>query len=131
MYIVRSLQARVLCEEWEKREQLERLQQEQQELLESEKLKRLEFEQKQRENEQQLQDAEYRLQQLEAEKESLDLELNAAHEKVRRAEGAQLLLKSQIVVTRPSRSGERIRRTQSFVPTTTTKDRPNDRVEYS
>lgn len=52
---VRSLQARVLREEWEKREQLERLQQEQQELLEMEKMKRLEFERMQQENERQLQ----------------------------------------------------------------------------
>lgn len=55
MYAVRSLQARVLREEWEKREQLERLQQEQQELLEMEKMKRLEFERMQQENERQLQ----------------------------------------------------------------------------
>ena len=52
---VRGLQARVLREEWERREQLERLQKEQQDLLESEKLKRLEFERKQQDNERQLQ----------------------------------------------------------------------------
>lgn len=55
LYItVRNLQARVLREEWEKREQLEKLQQEQQELLEMEKMKRLEFERMQQKNEQQL-----------------------------------------------------------------------------
>lgn len=48
------MQARVLREEWERREQLERLQKEQQDLLESEKLKRLEFERKQHDNERQL-----------------------------------------------------------------------------
>ncbi|XP_011869365.1 PREDICTED: differentially expressed in FDCP 6 homolog isoform X1 [Vollenhovia emeryi] len=119
--IVRNLQARVLREEWEKREQLERLQQEQQELLEMEKMKRMEFERMQKKNEQQLQDAELRLQQLEAEREQLDSELRTAREKVKRAEEAQLLLETQIV-TRPLRGGERIRRTQSFIPTT--KERP-------
>lgn len=52
---VRNLQARVLREEWEKREQLEKLQQEQQQLLEMEKTRRLEFEQMQQKNERQLQ----------------------------------------------------------------------------
>lgn len=52
---VRGLQARVLREEWEKREQLEKLQEEQQKLLEMEKMKRLEFERMQQENERQLQ----------------------------------------------------------------------------
>jgi len=66
-------------------------------------------------------DAELRLQQLEAEREHLDAELRAAREKVKRAEEAQLLLGTQIV-TRPLRGGERIRRTQSFIPTT--KERP-------
>lgn len=51
---MRGLQARVLREEWEKREQMERLQQEQEELLELEKLKRIEFELKQQNNERQL-----------------------------------------------------------------------------
>ncbi|XP_014474106.1 PREDICTED: differentially expressed in FDCP 6 homolog isoform X1 [Dinoponera quadriceps] len=119
--IVRSLQARVLREEWEKREQLEKLQEEQQKLLEMEKMKRLEFERMQRENERQLHDAGLRLQQLEAERQHLDTELRAACEKVKRAEEAQFLLEAQIVA-RPLRGGERIRRTQSFVPTT--KERP-------
>ncbi|XP_047358028.1 switch-associated protein 70-like isoform X2 [Vespa velutina] len=120
--IVRNLQARVLREEWERREQLEKLQQEQQDLLEMEKMKRLEFERKQQENEHQLRDAEMRLQMLEAEKQSLDAELRAAQQKVKRAEEAQILLEAQIVVTRPLKSGERIRRTQSFIPTT--KEKP-------
>jgi len=62
-----------------------------------------------------------RLQQLEAEKEHLDTELRAAREKVKHAEEAQLLLEEQIVI-RPLKGGERIRRTQSFIPTT--KERP-------
>ncbi|XP_011645865.1 differentially expressed in FDCP 6 homolog [Pogonomyrmex barbatus] len=66
-------------------------------------------------------DAELRLQQLEAEREHLDAELRAAREKVKRAEEAQLVLEAQIV-TRPLRGAERIRRTQSFMPTT--KERP-------
>lgn len=51
---MRSLQSRVLREEWEKRAELEQLQKEQQELLELEKLKRMEFEMKQQDNEKQL-----------------------------------------------------------------------------
>lgn len=66
-------------------------------------------------------DAELRLQQLEMEREHLDAELRAAREKVKRAEEAQFLLETQIV-TRPLKGGERIRRTQSFIPTT--KERP-------
>lgn len=45
---------RVLREEWEKREELERLQDEQKILLEQEREKRMEFEKKQREKEAQL-----------------------------------------------------------------------------
>ena len=67
-------------------------------------------------------DAEMRLQHLESEKQSLDSELRTAREKVRQAEEAQILLEAQIVTVRPPRSGERIRRTQSFIPTT--KERP-------
>ncbi|XP_012265997.2 differentially expressed in FDCP 6 homolog [Athalia rosae] len=115
--IVRNLQSKILQEEWERREQLEKLQQEQQELLESERLKRLEFERRQQENEVKLQEAAARLEQLEAERQNLDAELTFVREKVRKAEGAQLLLEAQIVVTRPSRSGDRIRRTQSLIPT--------------
>lgn len=66
-------------------------------------------------------DASSRLQQLETERQHLDNELRAAHEKVKRAEEAQLLLEAQIVA-RPLKGGERIRRTQSFIPTT--KERP-------
>lgn len=132
---------------------MERLQQEQQELLELEKLKRMEFELKQQNNERQLRgshayipkpyiipltllninvilsDAEERLHQLESDKQNLDAELQVAHEKVKRAEEAQIILETQLVTTRPPRSGERIRRTQSFIPTT--KERPmviDDRV---
>lgn len=61
-------------------------------------------------------DAEVRLQQLEAEREHLGAELRAAREKVKRAEEAQLLLETQ-VVTPTLRGGERIRRTQSLIPT--------------
>lgn len=62
-------------------------------------------------------EAELRLQQLESEKHTLDTELQAAREKVKRAEEAQIVLESQIVTTRP-KTGERIRRSQSFIPTT-------------
>lgn len=55
-YVISSrlLLYRVLREEWEKREELERLQEEQRVLLEQEREKRKEFEQKQREKELQL-----------------------------------------------------------------------------
>lgn len=49
-----TLSFRVLREEWEKREELERLQDEQKILLEQEREKRMEFEKKQREKEAQL-----------------------------------------------------------------------------
>lgn len=67
-------------------------------------------------------DAEIRLHQLEAEKENLDAELRMAREKVRRAEEAQILLEAEIVTVRPIKGRERIRRTQSFIPTT--KEKP-------
>lgn len=67
-------------------------------------------------------DAEHRLQQLEAEKKNLDAELKSAREKVRRAEEAQILLEAEIVTVRPTKGRERIRRTQSFIPTT--KEKP-------
>lgn len=89
----------------------------------------MEFEQKQRENEEQLEDAEARLYRLQMEKENLDAELNVAREKVWCAEEAQLLLEARIVVTRPLRSRERIRRPHSFVPTTTTREKPNESVK--
>lgn len=66
-------------------------------------------------------DAELRLQQLEMEREHLDAELRVTREKVKCAEEAQILLETQIV-TRPLKGSERIRRTQSFIPTT--KERP-------
>lgn len=43
-----------MAEEWEKREELERLQQEQQLLLDEERIKRMEYEDKQRQKEEQL-----------------------------------------------------------------------------
>ncbi|XP_015110154.1 differentially expressed in FDCP 6 homolog [Diachasma alloeum] len=127
--IVRGLQARVLREEWERREELERLQQEQLELLETEKMKRREFEAKQMENERQLKDAESRLKQLESERQSLDKELSAAHEKVKRTEEAQLLLEAKFVMMRPLRSGDRVRRTQSFVPMSRERPLITERLE--
>lgn len=66
-------------------------------------------------------EAELRLQQLEMEREHLDTELRVAREKVKHAEEAQFLLETQIV-TRPLKGSEKIRRTQSFIPTT--KERP-------
>lgn len=63
-------------------------------------------------------DAELRLEQLEEEKRKLDAELEAARAKVREAEEAQIILESQLVTIRPVRLGDRIRRTQSYIPPT-------------
>lgn len=52
--IVRGLQARVLAEEWEKRDELERLQREQKMLLDEERIKRKEYEERQRKKEEEL-----------------------------------------------------------------------------
>ena len=54
MVLSRNLQARVLREEWAKREELERLQQEQQMLLEEEQRKRRAFELLQKDQEKKL-----------------------------------------------------------------------------
>merc|ERR1711983_449241 len=55
--IVRQLQARVLEEEWGRREALEKLQEEQRMMLEEERRKREAFEQQQSEKESQLREA--------------------------------------------------------------------------
>ncbi|XP_018012751.1 mitogen-activated protein kinase kinase kinase kinase 4 [Hyalella azteca] len=90
--IVRNLQARVLREEWAKREELERLQQEQQQLLEEEQRKRRAFEILQKEQEKKLREAEARLKALDSDRRRLDEELRAAREKiVMSGRGKQLL----------------------------------------
>ncbi|CAI6372353.1 unnamed protein product [Macrosiphum euphorbiae] len=80
--IIRNLQARVLREEWEKREKLERLQEEHIHCCWSKKREeRKEFEIEQREKENQLLEAQQILIELEAEKQRLDEELTRAQKK--------------------------------------------------
>ncbi|CAH1282304.1 unnamed protein product [Diabrotica balteata] len=121
--IVRGLQARVLAEEWEKREELERLQAEQKLLLEEERQKRKEYEDLQKEKEYQLKSAEQRLAQLEKERLHLDNQLRIANEKMKVAEDRKEILESKLFqVTPVVREGDRIRRVQSFMPST--KEKP-------
>jgi hypothetical protein len=60
--LVRSLQARILNEEWEKREELEKLQEEQRRLLDLERNKTKTFQRRQTEMERQLEGKGYVLQ---------------------------------------------------------------------
>lgn len=121
--IVRALQARVLNEEWEKREELERLQIEQRLLLEEERGKRKEYEDLQRQKEQQLLDAQERLQQLENERKVLDDQLTIAHDKIKYSEDRKEALEAKLMIMTPLvKEGDRIRRSQSFMPST--KERP-------
>uniref|UniRef100_T1J5D9 Large ribosomal subunit protein P2 n=1 Tax=Strigamia maritima TaxID=126957 RepID=T1J5D9_STRMM len=73
--IVRNLQARVLREEWDKREELERLRDEQNLLLDRERSKSEGLEMKTNENEEKLENALGKLQLLEDEKKKLDNQL--------------------------------------------------------
>ncbi|XP_045476802.1 switch-associated protein 70-like [Harmonia axyridis] len=121
--IVRNLQARVLAEEWEKREELERLQEEQRLLLEEERGKRLEFEELQRRKEKQLRDAEERLKQLENEKQLLDDQLRIAHQNIKKSENEKEIVEARLHQVSPTlRSLAKVRRTQSFIPST--KEKP-------
>ncbi|CAH0390572.1 unnamed protein product [Bemisia tabaci] len=113
--IVRNLQARVLREEWEKREELERLQEEQRLLLEQERQKRREFEQKQREKETQLQEAEMRLRELELERQRLDLELSRAQQKISLSEKSVASIEATYKSINPQ---IKVRRALSFMPST-------------
>ncbi|VVC91266.1 unnamed protein product [Leptidea sinapis] len=106
---------RVLAEEWERREELERLQEEQNRMLEEERFKRMQFEMLQAEKEAQYREAERRLKELEQEKQKLDAELKAAQEKIYTTEHTAQALHDLNPVLR---NGERARRAISFVPTT-------------
>ncbi|ENN75968.1 hypothetical protein YQE_07502, partial [Dendroctonus ponderosae] len=119
--IVRALQARVLAEEWEKRDELERLQCEQKMLLDEERIKRQEYEERQREKEEQLR--KQRLAQLEKERHALDDELKQAREKIVLSEGKKDFLEAKLYQYAPVlREGDRVRRAHSFMPST--KERP-------
>lgn len=104
-----------MAEEWEKRDELERLQQEQQLLLDEERIKRMEYEDKQRQKEEQLKcwlnkvciklmssnvtyliGAEERLAQLEKEREALDEELKQARQKMILSEGKKDFLEAKL-----------------------------------
>ncbi|RXG62028.1 hypothetical protein Avbf_03074 [Armadillidium vulgare] len=116
-----NLQARVLREEWEKREELEALQKEQNLLLEEERKKREAFEALQLEKETQLQEAQNRLRKLELERQKLDRELRGAREKIVMSERGKELLEARMKVkerTPPSRtySLRPIRREQRATP---------------
>lgn len=121
--IVRALQARVLAEEWEKREELELLQKEQTALYEEEKQKRIEFEQLQKEKEAELSLAEQKLKELEDERIKLDKELKHARFKIIRSEETKEDLESRIDSLLPTLSGASLRRTSSFV-VSSSRDRP-------
>ncbi|KAI5697265.1 hypothetical protein M8J75_007670 [Diaphorina citri] len=97
----------ILREEWEKREELERLQSEQKALLEQERRKREEFERKQKEKEAQLLEAQQALREVEAERQRLDKELQFN----KRTQQTDAALHSQV----------KVRRAQSFMPLTKTR----------
>jgi switch-associated protein 70 len=122
--IVRALQARVLAEEWEKREELEQLQAEQRTMLEMERQKRMEFENVQRDKEQQLIDAEKMLKHLEEERQKLDIELQQARQKIQMSEDTKGMFEARLSSLSPVMrgDGEKLRRAQSFMPST--RERP-------
>ena len=114
------IQARILNEEWARRETLERLQEEQKAMLESERKKREEFERMQTDKERQLRgetiirsikrlyfhahasytssEAQMRVEEMEKERVKLDRQLNMAQEKTRKANIGQEVLEAKIKV---------------------------------
>ena len=116
---IKSFQARILNEEWARRETLERLQEEQKAMLESERKKREEFEREQNDKEKQLRgiwktyklqkdtyhdyrltfsEAQQRVEEMENERRKLDRQLNIAQEKTKRANLGQEVLEAKIKV---------------------------------
>merc|ERR1711892_665464 len=96
--IVRTLQARMLTEEWEKRELLEKMQEEQKEMLDMERSKREESESIQIERETKVKDAEKKIRDLEDERKKLDDELKKHKEKARRINIGHEVLEAKIKV---------------------------------
>ena len=96
--IVRTLQARMLTEEWERRELLEKMQEDQREELTMERSKREEFEKVQEERETKVRDAESRITELEEERKKLDDELKKHIEKSRRMNIGQEVLEVKMRV---------------------------------
>lgn len=121
--IVRALQARVLAEEWEKREELEQLQKEQSTLYQEEKQKRIEYEKLKEEKERELLLAEQKLKELENERIKLDKELKQAKFKIIRSEKTKEDLETRIDSLLPTLSGASLRRTSSFI-VSSSRDRP-------
>merc|ERR1719188_1852746 len=105
--IVRTLQARILNEEWARRETLERLQEEQKSMLEHERRKREEFERQQNEKEGQLRDAQKRVEEMERERRKLDRQLDLAQEKTKRANLGQEVLEAKMRVKEQEHTLER------------------------
>merc|ERR1712107_333223 len=96
--IVRTLQARMLTEEWERREMLEKMQEEQKNMLNMERMKREEFEKVQEEREVKVREAEDRIKELEEERKKLDDELKKHVEKSRRMNIGQEVLEVKMKV---------------------------------
>ena len=88
----------MLTEEWEKREQLEKMQEEQKEILNIERSKREEVESIQEERERKVKEAEKRISDLEEERKKLDDELKKHKEKSRRMNIGQEVLEAKIKV---------------------------------
>ena len=88
----------MLTEEWEKRELLEKMQEEQKEMLNMEISKREEFESIQEERERKVKEAEKRIKDLEDERKKLDDELKKHTEKARRINIGHEVLEAKIKV---------------------------------
>ena len=89
---MRTLQARMLTEEWERREQLEKMQEEQKLMLDKERSQRKEEQKIQDERESKVKQAEDRIRELEEERKKLDDELKKHLEKSRRVNIGQEVL---------------------------------------
>merc|ERR1711953_1370163 len=104
--IVRQLQARVLEEEWGRRDQLEKLQEEQRMMLEEERRKREEFEKLQLQKETQLRDAQKLVEDMEKERRKLDKQLDLVQEKTKRAYLSQEILEAKMKLQEHERNIE-------------------------
>merc|ERR1711953_492443 len=104
--IVRQLQARVLEEEWGRREALEKLQEEQRMMLEEERRKREAFEQQQSEKESQLREAQKLVEDMEKERRKLDKQLDLVQEKTKRAYLSQEILEAKMKLQEHERNIE-------------------------
>merc|ERR1711997_458206 len=83
-------------EEWGRRDQLEKLQEEQRMMLEEERRKREEFEKLQLQKETQLRDAQKLVEDMEKERRKLDKQLDLVQEKTKRAYLSQEILEAKM-----------------------------------